>query len=129
MICKFCGNEISDNSVFCFVCGQQIAAQPADAAAPAADAPQEPPAPEPVPVQEPAPAEEYAAVDPKDVQKAGKFIRFLCFICPLLGAILYMVSVKRGETGKKHSIANATMSGVCFYLAVAMLIVIKKSMF
>ena len=27
MICKFCGNEIDDNSDFCFICGQKVEAQ------------------------------------------------------------------------------------------------------
>lgn len=27
MVCKFCGNEIDDNSDFCFICGQKVEAQ------------------------------------------------------------------------------------------------------
>ncbi len=139
MVCKYCGNEIDDHSEFCFVCGQNIASQPADDQADAAAAPdtsaqtgetlREADGAQPLPVAEPAAAEDYAAVDPKDVQKAGKFTRFVCFICPLIGAILYMVCAKKGETGKKHSVANATMSGVCFYLVIAILLVIRNSMF
>ena len=129
MICKFCGNEIDDHSQFCFVCGQKIDAPAPEAQAKPDALPAEPAGAETLPVSEPAAAEEYAAVDPKDVQKAGKFTRFICFICPLIGAIIYMIRAKQGETGKKHSVANATMSGVCLYLIIGILLVVKKSMF
>lgn len=129
MICKFCGNEIDDHSQFCFVCGQKIDAPAPEAQAQTDALPAEPASAETLPVAEPAAAEEYAAVDPKDVQKAGKFTRFICFICPLIGAIIYMIRAKQGETGKKRSVANATMSGVCFYLIIGILFVVKKSMF
>lgn len=129
MICKFCGNEIDDHSQFCFVCGQKIDAPAPEAQAKPDALPAEPAGAETLPVAEPAAAEEYAAVDPKDVQKAGKFTRFICFICPLIGAIIYMIRAKQGETGKKHSVANATMSGVCLYLIIGILLVVKKSMF
>lgn len=131
MICKFCGNEIDDHSEFCFVCGQKIPAQSGqedlsnEPAAPAAD----PDAAQVLPVSEPADAEAYANVGPKDVEKAGKFARFISFLCPLIGFILYAVYTKREQTGKKHSIANAAMSGVCFYLIIGILAVVKKSMF
>ncbi len=129
MICKFCGNEIDDHSQFCFVCGQKIDAPAPEAQAKPDALPAEPAGAETLPVSEPAAAEDYAAVDPKDVQKAGKFTRFICFICPLIGAIIYMIRAKQGETGKKHSVANATMSGVCLYLIIGILLVVKKSMF
>ncbi len=129
MICKFCGNEIDDHSQFCFVCGQKIDAPAPEAHAKPDALPAEPAGAETLPVSEPAAAEDYAAVDPKDVQKAGKFTRFICFICPLIGAIIYMIRAKQGETGKKHSVANATMSGVCLYLIIGILLVVKKSMF
>ena len=129
MICKFCGNEIDDHSQFCFVCGQKIDAPAPEAQAKPDALPTEPAGAETLPVAEPAAAEDYAAVDPKDVQKAGKFTRFICFICPLIGAIIYMIRAKQGETGKKHSVANATMSGVCLYLIIGILLVVKKSMF
>lgn len=129
MICKFCGNEIDDHSQFCFVCGQKIDAPAPEAQAKPDALPAEPVGAETLPVSEPAAAEDYAAVDPKDVQKAGKFTRFICFICPLIGAIIYMIRAKQGETGKKHSVANATMSGVCLYLIIGILLVVKKSMF
>ncbi len=129
MICKFCGNEIDDHSQFCFVCGQKIDAPAPEAQAKPDALPAEPAGAETLPVAEPAAAEEYAAVDPKDVQKAGKFTRFICFICPLIGAIIYMIRAKQGETGKKRSVANATMSGVCLYLIIGILLVVKKSMF
>ena len=129
MICKCCGNEIDDHSQFCFVCGQKIDAPVPEAQAQTDALPAEPASAETLPVSEPAAAEEYAAVDPKDVQKAGKFTRFICFICPLIGAIIYMIRAKQGETGKKRSVANATMSGVCLYLIIGILFVVKKSMF
>ena len=131
MNCKFCGNEIEENAEFCFVCGQKISGEPADqpaqSEAPAAET--QAPAAEPIPVAVPADAEDYADVTPAQVQKAGRFVRFISFICPLIGAIIYMVYAKRGQTGKKQSVANATMSGVCLYLIVAILFVVKKSMF
>lgn len=38
MICKFCGNEIDNNSDFCFICGQKVEPQqPTYAAEPAAN--------------------------------------------------------------------------------------------
>ena len=132
MICKFCGNEIEKDADFCFVCGQKVAAateaeeptQPDAQPDAVADAPAEP-----LPVSEPADPAAYTEVDPVEREKAGRFARFISFICPLIGVILYAVYTKRGKTGKKHSIANATMSGVCFYLIIAMVIVVKKSMF
>ena len=132
MICRFCGNEIDDDSDFCFVCGQKTGAAPEPdeeaTETAAADAPAEETA-EPLPVSEPADPAEYADVDPVDREKAGRFARFISFICPLVGLILYAVYTKKGKTGKKNSIANAAMSGVCFYLVIAMIIVVKKSMF
>ena len=133
MICKFCGNEIDDNSDFCFVCGQKVTATPDDsdvtANETAADVPQDEAIPAPLPVSEPASAQEYADVDPKEVQQAGKFTRFICFICPWIGVIIYLIRAKQGETGKKRSVANATMAGVCLYLVIAIAFVVKKSMF
>ena len=131
--CLKCGNALADGAKFCTVCGTTAPA-PQSAPAPEAQAkpdalPAEPAGAETLPVSEPAAAEEYAAVDPKDVQKAGKFTRFICFICPLIGAIIYMIRAKQGETGKKRSVANATMSGVCLYLIIGILLVVKKSMF
>ena len=58
MICKFCGNEIDNNSDFCFICGQKVEPQqPAYAAEPAANVYSQP---EAAPVA--APAEPVAAV-------------------------------------------------------------------
>ena len=76
MICKFCGNEIDNNSDFCFICGQKVEAQapvytadnanvysqaaqnvaPMDVEAPAEEA-----APAPAPVQ---PTAQYAQQAP-----------------------------------------------------------------
>ncbi len=127
MICKFCGNEIADNAEYCFVCGQRVTPDPAQPEPARAEAPAE--EAQVAPVAAPASPEEYAAVDPLDVQKAGKFTRFVCFICPLIGAVIYMIRAKKGQTGKKKSVANATMSGVCFYLIAAMIAVVMKTMF
>lgn len=130
MICRFCGNEIADNAEYCFVCGQRIAADEASAQAPVEPASEEIPAEASLlPVAEPAAKEDYADVAPADVQKAGKFTRFVCFLFPLIGLIIYMLHAKKGRTGKKNSVANATMSGVCFYLIVAIAAVVIKTMF
>lgn len=128
MICRFCGNEIADNAEYCFVCGQRVVL---DAAQPEQPETETPFAEEPqvAPVSEPASPGEYADVAPADVQKAGKFTRFICFICPLIGVVIYLVCAKKGKTGKKKSVANATMSGVCFYLILAILAVVIKTMF
>lgn len=131
MVCKFCGNEIEENAAFCFVCGQKISAADVQEESTQPEPPANPPQPEPetLPVAEPASPEEYADVDPVDVQKAGRFTRFVCFVCPLIGALIYLIRAKRGQTGKKRSVANATMSGVCFYLIAAIVFVVMKSMF
>ena len=128
MICRFCGNEIADNAEYCFVCGQRVTADNAQPEPPKPEAPVQD-EPQVAPVSEPAAPEEYAAVDPADVQKAGKFTRFICFLCPLIGVIIYLIRGKQGQTGKKKSVANATMSGVCFYLIIAIVVVVMKSMF
>jgi len=128
MICRYCGNEIADNAEYCFVCGQRVASDET----PAQPAAQSGPAPEPaaaLPVAAPASLEEYAAVDPADVQKAGNFTRFVCFLLPFIGVIIYLIRARQGQTGKKRSVANATMSGVCLYLVVAIIAVIGKTMF
>ena len=129
MICRFCGNEIADNAEYCFVCGQRVTA----AKPPVQQTQNVPEAPQaessPLPVAEPASPEDYADVDPVDVQKAGKFTRFVCFLLPLIGAIIYLIRAKQGQTGKKKSVANATMSGICFYLIVAIVAVVMKTMF
>lgn len=132
MICRFCGNEIDDNSDFCFVCGQKTGAAPEPEEEPTQDAPDTEIAEEtaePLPVSEPADPEEYADVDPVEREKAGRFVRFISFLCPLIGVIIYASYTKKGKIGKKNSVANATMSGVCFYLIIAMIVVVKKSMF
>ena len=127
MTCKYCGNEIDDGSDVCFVCGQKIAGEP-ETEEPAQDAPAEADA-QPIPVSEPADPEEYADVEPADVEKAGKFARFISFVFPLIGWFIYASHRKHGRTGKMNSIANAAWSGVCFYLAIAIVIVVKSSMF
>ena len=129
MICRFCGNEIADNAEYCFVCGQRVTADEPPAQQPqnVSEAPQAESSP--LPVAEPASPEDYADVDPVDVQKAGKFTRFVCFLLPLIGVIIYLIRAKQGQTGKKKSVANATMSGVCFYLIVAIAAVVMKTMF
>ena len=68
-------------------------------------------------------------MDPADVQKAGRFTRFICFLFPLIGVIIYLIRAKQGQTGKKRSVANATMTGVCFYLILAIAAVVMKTMF
>ncbi len=133
MICKFCGNEIEDAAGYCFVCGQKAAAAEADAPAPQDEPVSVPDASaetaQPLPVAAPGDPADYADVNPADVQKAGKFTRFVCFLFPLIGVIIYMIRAKQGQTGKKHSVADATMSGVCLYLIAAIVVVVMKSMF
>ena len=128
MICRFCGNEIADNAEYCFVCGQRAAADAAQPEPPEAEAPAGG-EPQVAPVAEPAAPADYAAVDPADVQKAGRFTRFICFLFPLIGVIIYLIRAKQGQTGKKRSVANATMFGVCFYLILAIAAVVMKTMF
>lgn len=147
MICKFCGNEIDDNSDFCFICGQKVEVQqvapvaaenvysaPQEAVAPAAvEAPvyQVPVAPAtPVaPVAEPEETSKKKKKKSKKVKTpsaASKAERFFSFLFAIIGLILYNKAKKAGNEQKAVAILNAVMTGVCVKLAVVNVVLLKK---
>ena len=149
MICKFCGNEIDDGSDFCYICGQKVdepvPAYAADVYSQPASAPVAPAQP----VQNVAP-EAYAAApsapvyaaspeaaaqggkkkrakkpkDPNMASTAQRFFSFLLFF--IVGPILYNKEKKNGNETKAISILNATMRGLCVFMAIIVLVMIKK---
>ena len=147
MICKFCGNEIDDGSDFCYICGQKVeepvpAYAAADvysqpAAAPAAPAQSSvAPAPVAAPAAAPAVAPEAPAEqggkkkkakkvkDPNMASRAQRFFSFVLFF--IVGPILYKKEKKNGNEAKATSILNATMRGLCVFMAIIVLVLIKK---
>ena len=148
MICKFCGNEIDDNSDFCFICGQKVEAQQVapvaaqenvysepQAAAPVAveAAPEAPVYQAPVapvaPVAEPEESSKMKkkkAKKVKDPSAASKAARFFSFLIPIIGLILYSKAKKAGNEQKAVAVLNALMTGVCVWLAVINVVLFKK---
>lgn len=139
MICKFCGNEIDDNSDFCFICGQKVEAQTAPAAEVNDTAddvyaqPRQPEAPVAVAqqpaVQAPVAPEQNGTKKGKKVKDpsvAGKAAKFFSFLFVLIGLILYASAVKKGYDKKATSILNSIMTGLCVKMAIINLILAKK---
>ena len=124
MVCKFCGNEIDDNSDFCFICGQKVEAkEPAyAAAAPAANVytqPEAAPATEPVadvaPVAEPeavaaAPVSATAAA-----QRSKKELK------------AEMKAAKKAAKDAKYAIASRAARFFSFLFALVGLIIYSKA--
>lgn len=155
MICKFCGNEIDDNSDFCFICGQKVEAQqavPVMAGANANDVYSQPQAAEapvaaatvyeaPVyqaPVAQATVSEAPAAAPAqtntkgskeKDPSVASKALKFFSFLFAIIGLILYRKAKKAGYEQKAVAILNAVMTGVCVKLAIVNIVLAKKYIF
>ena len=97
MICKFCGNQIDDNSDFCFICGQKVE-QNNDRNS----------APETAAVDNYSVQNEAVAVMPEtpfifeeplpDTAKASKLVRVISFIFAIIGLIIYAKKKKDGKT-------------------------------
>lgn len=157
MVCKFCGNTIEDNSEFCFICGnkaikdeipaEEVFAQPKPteipvvaAEAPAADAQTVYTQQAPVYAQQ---APIYAqqayvqqVVEPKKkgkstCSKAKKFFAALfaaTFILQFIPWIWYKNAKKAEYEEKAVSILNSIMVGLCIFMAVICVVLIKKFM-
>ena len=147
MICKFCGNEIDDNSDFCFICGQKVEAlqvapvaaeenvysEPQVSAPVAVEAAEAPVYQAPVaPVAAVAEPEETSkkkkkkAKKVKDPSAASKVVKFFSFLSAIIGLILYNKAKKAGNEQKAVAILNAVMAGVCVKLAVVNVVLLKK---
>ena len=127
MICKYCGNQIDDNSDFCFICGQKVE-QNNDQNS----------------FDETAPADNYAvqseavAVMPEspaifeeslpDTAKASKFVRVISFIFAIIGLIIYAKKKKNGKEGEAISVLNAVMTGLCVKMGIAIIYLVKTFM-
>ena len=102
----------------------------AAAPAPAAPAPVAAPAAAPAAVSE-APAEQGGkkkkAKKVKDPNMASRAQRFFSFVLLfIVGPILYKKEKKNGNEAKATSILNATMRGLCVFMAIIVLVLIKK---
>ena len=102
----------------------------AAAPAPAAPAPVAAPAAAPAAVSE-APAEQGGkkkkakkVKDPNMASRAQRFFSFVLFF--IVGPILYKKEKKNGNEAKATSILNATMRGLCVFMAIIVLVLIKK---
>ena len=102
----------------------------AAAPAPAAPAPDAAPAAAPAAVSE-APAEQGGkkkkakkVKDPNMASRAQRFFSFVLFF--IVGPILYKKEKKNGNEAKATSILNATMRGLCVFMAIIVLVLIKK---
>ena len=147
MICKFCGNEIDDNSDFCFICGQKVEAQQVAPVAAEENVYSEPQVSAPVAVEAAeapvyqAPVAPVAAVaEPEETSKkkkkkakkvkdpsaASKVVKFFSFLSAIIGLILYNKAKKAGNEQKAVAILNAVMAGVCVKLAVVNVVLLKK---
>lgn len=159
MICKFCGNEIDDNSDFCFICGQKVEAQqpvavmaeenvndvysqpevqqtvdvqPATNEAPVYQQPVAPVQSAPVAAQPvaAAPVEtKKKGRKEKDPSVASKAVKFFSFLFALIGLLLYRKAKKSGYEQKANTILNSLMTGVCVKLAIINIVLAKKYIF
>jgi len=86
MFCKYCGKEISDNSIFCTYCGKQVGSKtsPDDAKQSSQTNEKEQINRE----QQSSQYNEYRRVEP-DVNSTG--LNVLSFLIPLVGLILFCV--------------------------------------
>lgn len=107
-----------------------VAPAPAPVAAAPAPAPVAAPAAAPAAVSE-APAEQGGkkkkakkVKDPNMASRAQRFFSFVLFF--IVGPILYKKEKKNGNEAKATSILNATMRGLCVFMAIIVLILIKK---
>lgn len=64
--------------------------------------------------------------DPNMASRAQRFFSFLLFF--IVGPILYNKEKKNGNETKAVSILNATMRGLCVFLAIIVVVMIKKFM-
>ncbi len=156
MVCKFCGNTIEDNSEFCFICGnkaikdeipaEEVFTQPqptevpvvtaeAPAAAPAVDSQavytqQAPIYAQQVYVQQV--VEPNKAKKGKSVcSKAAKFFAAffsLTFILQFIPWIWYKNAKKAEYEEKATSILNSIMVGLCIFMAIICVVLIKTFM-
>lgn len=144
MICKFCGNQIEDNSDFCFICGQKVGGS-SEQGEPenteenkyflSEDAQEEIPAEQ---VEE-LPEDFEDTEDPEDsedyeepeivVVNASKFVRLVSFLFAIIGFIIYAAKKKKGKDGEAISILNAIMTGLCVKMSVLILFLFKKFVF
>ena len=128
MICKYCGNQIDDNSDFCFICGQKV--NPIDAEN----------APAGIAVQEKYYLDQNAPYDSApdmsqnsdifdepevEVVKASKFVRVISFIFAIIGLIIYAVKKKKGKDGEAISVLNAIMTGLCVKMGAGLIYLVK----
>ena len=127
MICKYCGNQIDDNSDFCFICGQKVESVSEQKS-----------------VAETVPADNYTArneavaVMPEtpfiideplpDTAKASKFVRVISFIFAIIGFIIYAKKKKDGKEGEAISVLNAVMTGLCVKMGIAIIYLVKTYM-
>ena len=64
--------------------------------------------------------------DPNMATRAQRFFSFLLFF--IVGPILYNKEKKTGNQAKANSILNATMRGLCVFMAIIVVVMIKKFM-
>lgn len=64
------------------------------------------------------------AKDPNMASRAQRFFSFVLFF--IVGPILYKKEKKNGNEAKAISILNATMRGLCVFMAIIVLVLIKK---
>ena len=107
-----------------------VAPAPAPVAAAPAPAPVAAPAAAPAVAPE-APAEQGGkkkkakkVKDPNMASRAQRFFSFVLFF--IVGPILYKKEKKNGNEAKATSILNATMRGLCVFMAIIVLVLIKK---
>ncbi len=147
--CYICGQKVEEPVpayAAADVYSQPAAAPAAPAPAPVAPAPAPvaaapaPATPAPAPVAAPAaapavapeaPAEQGGkkkrgkkVKDPNMASRAQRFFSFVLFF--IVGPILYKKEKKNGNEAKATSILNATMRGLCVFMAIIVLVLIKK---
>lgn len=157
MVCKFCGNTIEDNSEFCFICGNKVIkdeipaeavyAQPAPAEIPVVAA--EAPAADAVTYQQVPVYAQQAPIyaqqayiqqmpEPKKAKKTksacSKAMKVFAvifaatFVLQFIPWIWYKKAQKAGYEEKATAVLNATMTGLCVFMAIISVVLVKTFM-
>ncbi len=131
MVCKFCGNEIDDNSDFCFICGQKVEPQnDAYAAEPAANVytqPEAAPAAEAFDAAVAVATEEPAAIEEPVADAAPVAAAPVAEIRSKKEIKAELKAAKKAAKAEKYAIASRAARFFSFIFAIVGLIIYSKA--
>ncbi len=126
MVCKFCGNEIDDNSDFCFICGQKVEPQnDAYVAEPAANVYTQPEAP--VAAEAEAVAEAPAAVATAVAEPVAEPAAPAAEIRSKKEIKAELKAAKKAAKAEKYAVASRAARFFSFIFAIVGLIIYSKA--